>query len=455
MSLTSFFILTLSLIVILIIIFAFTGVLKQNTPEKTSPEQQQFEIPAPWYWLIKQDPNDVNKYPPADTVIFNNPEVKGIWGGQTYTFQYDYKGLISGIGPTGATLDPSYFGKNGKAKLVGFGEIDNFCTTYTFLSAYSNLPSSGKYSLLTGCEDLPLDENGVPGACYKSTEVDNDGCYDSDQLLAVEAVHGCAGQTTFGSTTGDSCRGQDGGLYDVNTKEIFFTNCSSSTDLDLPKCNAILGFLVLGNFPSSTHVCITGPFYDKSGTGYITNTIPATVEDCSLTNIYKGYPNQLWRITPYSYETGKFVYNTGGSFLRIYSRGTGLCLGPSFNLNDVGDILSKEPIPGPLQLISCDTIKDVYWWYLLPLITQPPPYEQDEDGNDIVLVVNPQLIFISDPNSIPKTPTWDYIIKNPNLLSVQPIDGLAQCQKIIIETLNINANYKFTYLNYTYASSVV
>jgi hypothetical protein len=464
MSLLLFFVLLLTLIILLIIIFRFTGVLDQNEPVKISPEQNEFSIPAPWYWLTKQDPNNSNIYLPADDVIFNNPEVKGIWNDETYTFKYDYKGLISGVGPNGEILDPSYFGSNGKSKLVGYGELDNYCTTYTFLSLYSNVPSSGKYSILNACQDQPLEGNGTPGSCYKSTIEDKDGCYDGDQLLAIEAVNGCAGQTTFGSTTGDLCRGQDGQMNEVNTKQIFFTNCASSTDFDLPKCNAILGFLVLGTIPNNS-ICISGPLYNKSGTGYVTNTTPAIVEKCSLTNIYKGYPNQLWRITPYSYETGKFVYNTGGSFLRIYSRSTGLCLGPSFNLNDVGDILPNQPIPGPLQLISCDTLKNskgnIYWWYVLPQINQPPPYEQDEDGLDIVMTVKPQLIFISDPNIIPKTITWEFIVKNPNLLSVQPINGLAECQKLIIEQIEISSepiteypNYIFTYINYTHSNYI-
>lgn len=456
MSLTSFFILMLSLIVILVIIFALTGVLKQTNSETNTPPNNQFIIPAPWYWLTKQEPTSL-VYVPADTVTINTPEIIGVWSDGTYTFQFNpSQGLLSGKGPTGATLDPSYFGIDGKAQLE-FSGLEGYCSTYTFLSSYPNVPSSGKYSMLIGCEDQP-NGNGAPGACYKS--VLSGDCYDDDQLLGIEAIHACAGQITFGSPTGDLCRGQDGQLYPINTTEIYFTTCTSSSGAPLERCDAVLGFLVLGQYGINA-TCITGPLYNISGTGNITRTTPLNSEQCSLTNIYKAYPNQLWRISPASYESGGFIYNPGGSFLRIYSRATGLCLSPSFNLNDVGQILPSQPIAGPLQLIACDTFTNskgnIYWWYVTSLITQPEPYQKDEDGDDIIMVSYPQLVFISDPTKIPLYPNWAWLMDNKDLLSVQQINGQAVCEKIVIvRTTESGArSYIFSYLNYIHSSYLI
>lgn len=461
MTLTAFFILFLSLIVIILIIFALTGVLKQTNYETSAPSTIQFSIPAPWYWLIKQDPTSLTYYP-ADTVIVNTPEIQGIWNGQTYTFQYNAsEGLISGKGPNGEILDPSYFGINGKAKLVYSGQ-EGFCGTYTFLSSSSNVPSTGRYSMLIGCEDQPMDSNGVPGACYKTTLNNQENCYDDDQLLGIESIHVCAGQTTFGSPTGELCRGQDGQLYPINTTEIFFTNCTNSAGANIDRCDAVLGFIVLGQYGINAR-CVTGPLYNISGTGSITGTTPLGADNCSLTNIYKGYPNQLWRITPATYEAGEFIYNPGGLYVRIYSRSTGLCMGPSFKINEAGQILPDQPITGPVQLIPCGTISNskgnVFWWYILPQIVQPEPYEQDQNGENIIMASLPQLIFVSNPTIIPLYPNWAWLMENQDLLSLQQINGQTFCEKIIIRNLNAeppdDRSYVFSYLNYIHASYLI
>lgn len=462
MNLTFVFVFLLLLILLFIILLIITDNFeqKENTNLTSTEYNALYELPSPWYWITL---NNI----PADQVIFNNPQVVGVFNGETYTFQYSASGLISGIGPNGEELDSTYFGQNGKAQLVPYGQVSNSCTTYTFLSSDPTTPSSGKLTLIGGCDLLPLNENGVPGGCYQST-INVDKCYDDDQILAIEAEHVCAGQINYGTPTGDSCRGQSGRLYTVNEVENFFTNCRDSKgNIENKRCDGSLSFLVFGEIGDNS-VCMSGASFDINGTGHISNIspVPFTAE-CSLTNIYKGFPNDLYRVTPYTYE-GKFKFDNNGKYLKIYSRSSGLCLSPQFLINESNQLITSSPITGPVQLIPCSTLTapptNGSWWYNLPALIAPPPYEI-VNGKEVILGTRPQLIYVTNPNELPRTLDllWQYVFTNrAKILSVQRAVGIATCLPIIITDINQernsqlgSINNQFSVVNYIFANYLI
>ena len=164
------------------------------------------------------------------------------------------------------------------------------------------------------------------------------------------------------------------------------------------------------------------------------------INGCNLNAPYLGFSHQLFRVRTGVYKDGDINFAESGPFLRIYSRGTALCLSPSFPIvNDIPNPL-QPIISANLKLSDCGITKyGGYWWYLLPTLTQPPPYQKDKNGIDIVYIVRQQLIYVTDPSVIPTNITaltnWVFANIN-NIYSIQNNNFTVVLDKLIYVNKN-------------------
>jgi hypothetical protein len=453
-----FFIISL---IILLVIGSLLYVDDAYTPysEKTPTATDfynEYDLPAPWFYIVKSGTIL------ADNVIFNGPSsVSANFNDGTYIFSINGTKLINGTNPSGSALNASELNAY---KLVGAAPTTPTCTPYTFISSNGLVPTQAKFTSLPTCTVLSEGENGQPGNCYAS--INREDCIDDDQVYGQENIHVCYGQFNFATPTGELCRDQYGQSQPINSIERFYSNCGpgiqGSGTQQTPiqgsssRCPGSLSLLILGTGePGIARLCINGPLYTQKNTVY-DNLSPLDLTGCTLTSPYMGFPNQLFRVRTGIYSSGTISFSPSGPFLRIYSRGTGLCLGPQ--LTTINGIVNPLlPLTGNLQLLNCSTIFSGYWWYLLPSLTQPPPYEQDSDGNDIVNMIRPQLIYVTDPSVIPgnqaSLQNWVFANIN-NIYSIQNKNFVLSLDKLIYVNKNavdqtISKINSFTYVDYT------
>lgn len=452
MNLTYIFLLSLLILFVIGIVFVVSGKFKPATTETvdTTIFVDQYKIPSPWNWVNRDDL-------PATGVSFTEDgKVVATFGTQTYILIIEDLVIISGTTESGVPLSVDELAD---FQLVNSGIIDNSCNVYTFLASQSNTVPVIRYSQVPSCTQITPPSNGVPGACYISE--DKEGCIDDDQLYAQQRIHACQGVVSIaGLETGDTCRTQLGVQVPKNTVETYFESCKPDPKAKTTRCPGSLAFLRLGeDVAGVTPRCMVEPAYQIDLNGNVSNTTVVRLEDCSLTQFYKGFPKQLWRIRPGVYNGSTINFNAGGQFFKIVDRPTGLCLAPSL-LKSGTDFLLDFPLAGQLQLIPCDLRNNGYYWYLLPTIDQPAPYE-----NDVRLGIRQTLIYAPNPREIPGSTVelWPWIYTNRNdILSIRPSGLTAQAQPIVIVNKNdlssgaqtLSQASVFNYIDFTYASFI-
>jgi len=459
-----FFIVSLIILIIIALILYSDDAYVPYSEKTPIPDTyyNEYNLPAPWFYVIR------NTDELASSVIFNGTEnVNVTFPDGVYNFTISNSKFIAGTDPTGVSLAG---GQLLSYKLVGSAPLTATCTPYTFISSQTLTPTQAKFTSLNNCVALPPGQNGVPGSCYPS--IDREKCIDDDQIYANQNIHVCYGQINYGMPTGDLCRDQFGQFQSINSIEKFYSSCGpnvqSSGTQQTPmggssvRCPGSLSLLILGTQGDTTNpmLCINDPKYTLSNTGSYTNLSPMNVTTCSLNSTYLDFPNQLFRVKSGVYQANDITFSPSGPFLRIYSRATGLCLAPS--LVTINGIINPTlPIVGgELQLLNCGSTKfGGYWWYILPQITQPPPYQLDSKRNEIINIIRSQLIYVTDPSIIPGNTSnltnWVWGNIN-NLYSIQNKNGIAILDKIIYVNQNeavadqtLSKKNTFTYIDYT------
>lgn len=458
MKLTLIFLVCLIIIIVVAIIFITSGSFEPTSEQIINPDLllNAYAIPSPWGWVTRTVDNIQIA---ADSVHFNEDDtVSATFGSESFIFRIVNSRLSSGNG-IGGMLTSSQLSE---FSLVGAANLNQSCTPYVFLSSQPNIPSSSKFSLVSNCETL-TEGNGVPGDCYTVPDLEN--CIDDDELYSQKKIHACRGIVVFpGIETSGICRGQNGQSYNNNDVEILYEKCvppgitpDSNTGGTVTRCNGSLSFLTLGE---NNPTCFREPPYLINSEEELTNLQPFTLGICSLTDIYMEFPRQLFRIKPGVYNGNSIVFNTSGSFLRILNRGTGLCMSPQFTTVE-GQPIPSKPIAGPIQLSSCSINLNGYFWYLLPTINQPEPYEV-VNGRNVIYGIRQQLIYVIDPLVIPNSyvELWNWIYANRfTILSVQLINGILQLGPLIIVDRNdttpgsqdASMAAVFNYVDYTFA----
>lgn len=389
----------------------------------------QLELTSPWYWVTKAGVA-------ATAVNFLSPEmVLATFPEGIYTLDIAYGQITGGTfqGEPIAGRDLIAFA------LVGSAPLGGPCGPYVFSSPSARRAPFVSMSALQNC--------GQPGSlCHQVP--DREGCIDDDELYAQYVIHGCAGQQNFGLATGSDCRDVGGNLVPPQTATRFYDMCQpgvtpsaiSHQVSQTPFCKANISFIRQGT------TCLVAPPYTINAAGIYHALGPITFAGCSASvQSPDGWPSQIWRLWFADWNGSTMIGNYNGPFVRVYHRGSGQVLAPQLTI-------AGAVIPGPPVLVPSDVApSNGYCWFINPSLRQLVPGPGTPPSIGAVL---PQLVYIFNPDILPKTITYEWFVTFPQFALLN-INNTATVGPAIVYNSNDNSGPSPTPSELAHANTVM